>query len=261
MAVRPSGERRRLAVTAAGAEPRLRPIVVPQVYEQVAESIKAQIRAGAFRTTDRLPSERDLARTFEVSRASVREALASLNVDGVVVTRAGAGSFVAADALERVAADVGRSIHNMSPVALLEVREHLEPAAARLAAMQGRRDARAEELLESMDRVLDVADPAGRELWSETDRLFHQQIGLMANNPVLADICRYVAVIMSQPLWSHLRDESLFAEDRVGRYRAEHRAIYTAVVEGDADAAAFFAARHVRAVRRHIVDEPVEGGP
>jgi len=109
--------------------------------------------------------------------------------------------------------------------------------------------------------VLDVADPADRQLWSETDRLFHQQIGLMANNPVLADICRYVAVIMSQPLWRHLRDGTLVPEDRVSRYRAEHRAIYVAVVEGDAEAAAFFAARHVRAVRRHIVDDPADGRP
>jgi DNA-binding FadR family transcriptional regulator len=261
MAVNPFGERPPLAVIAAESEPQLRPIVVPQVYEQVAESIKAQIRAGAFRPSDRLPSERDLARRFEVGRPSVREALASLKVDGIVVTRAGAGSFVAADALERVAGALGPSIQNMSPVALLEVREHLEPAAARLAAMHARRDPRAEELLESMESVLDVANPADRRLWSETDRLFHQQIGLMADNPVLAEICRYVAVIMSQPLWRRLRDESLFQEDRISRYRAEHRTIYEAVVEGDAEAAAFFAARHVRAVRRHIVNDPVDGRP
>src|SRR5215218_4795364 len=126
---------------------------VRQRYEQVAEHLAREILRGSLPAGGRLPSERDLAVRFGVGRASVREALASLQLHGVLETRRGAGSFVAADALERLrdarAADVLRrdaATADTSPSALLEARLTLEPAVARLAAATARRDARAEAL-------------------------------------------------------------------------------------------------------------------
>jgi len=69
-----------------------------KLYQQVARSIAASIAEGRYVPGDRLPSERDLARRLEVGRASVREAIASLQVAGMIETRPGAGSFVAAGA-------------------------------------------------------------------------------------------------------------------------------------------------------------------
>ena len=68
-----------------------------QRYEQIAERLAADIRSGLLAPGERLPSERELARTLEVSRASVREAIAALQLQGVVETRPGAGTFVAAE--------------------------------------------------------------------------------------------------------------------------------------------------------------------
>ena len=68
-----------------------------QRYEQIAERLAADIRSGLLAPGERLPSERELARALEVSRASVREALAALQLRGVVETRAGAGTFVTAE--------------------------------------------------------------------------------------------------------------------------------------------------------------------
>ena len=78
-----------------------------QRYEHVAERLAGEIRSGAFAPGERLPSERELARRLEVGRASVREAIAALQVQGVIETRPGSGSFVAADAA-RAAARPGR---------------------------------------------------------------------------------------------------------------------------------------------------------
>ena len=75
---------------------RFRPL---QRYEQVAERLAADIRSGALAPGERLPSERELARVMEVSRASVREAIGALQVQGVVETRPGAGTFVSAPKL------------------------------------------------------------------------------------------------------------------------------------------------------------------
>src|SRR6201995_1046488 len=96
-----------------------------QRYEQVAERLAADIRSGLYAPGERLPSERELARSLDVSRASVREAIAALQVQGLGETRPGAGTFVSAqppagDALPQDA----------SPVAVLEARTLLEPAVA-----------------------------------------------------------------------------------------------------------------------------------
>ncbi len=107
----------------------LSPIRPRQRYEQVADRLAADIRAGRLVPGERLPSERDLARRLEVGRASVREAIAALQVAGMLETRPGAGSFVAVGAAER-----SRETHDASPSDLLEARAMLEPAVARLAA-------------------------------------------------------------------------------------------------------------------------------
>src|SRR4051794_32735571 len=89
-----------------------------QRYEQVAERLADDIRSGALVPGARLPSERELARTLEVSRASVREAIASLQLQGAVETRPGAGTFVAA----RPPAPADEPPHDASPSAVLEAR-------------------------------------------------------------------------------------------------------------------------------------------
>src|SRR4051812_10042957 len=96
-----------------------------QRYEQIAERLAADIRSGLLAPGERLPSERELARQLEVSRASVREAIGALQVQGVVETRPGAGTFVAAESRP------GRELpHDASPSAVLDARAQLEPAIA-----------------------------------------------------------------------------------------------------------------------------------
>src|SRR3954452_18672876 len=114
------------------------PLHVPQRYEQVVRRLSADIAAGRLAPGERLPSERDLARALGVGRASVREALAALSNQGLLETRPGSGSFVAADAPARLAAT--EPSHDASPTDLLEARALLEPAIARLAAARAPRD-------------------------------------------------------------------------------------------------------------------------
>ena len=229
----------------------LGPLKASQLYEQIADRIAGEIRMGLLKPGERLPSERDLAQRLEVGRASVREAIASLQVHGVIETRPGAGSFVAADAVERVqgASAVAASPHDASPSALLEARSLLEPRIAALAARHGRPDPYAEELLARMDRATDGGDGAG---WNEGDRLFHRQIAVMTDNPVLVALADHVAAVMDQPLWQRLRDESIAVPGRARLHAAEHRMIYEAIVDGDPDAAAFYATQHIQRVRRYM---------
>ena len=63
-------------------------------YQRVAESLTRGIQAGAFQRGERLPGEIDLARSFDVSRSTIRQALSSLQHAGLIETWSGAGSFV-----------------------------------------------------------------------------------------------------------------------------------------------------------------------
>ncbi|WP_163000081.1 FadR/GntR family transcriptional regulator, partial [Pseudomonas viridiflava] len=65
-----------------------------QIYEQVADRIRQGISTGAFIAGSRLPSERDLANRFKVSRPAVREAIGALQNEGIVITRHGSGTYV-----------------------------------------------------------------------------------------------------------------------------------------------------------------------
>jgi len=238
--------------------PAFAPVRTLQRYEHVAERLAGEIRSGAFAPGERLPSERDLARRLEVGRASVREAIAALGVQGVIETRPGSGSFVAADARERLPAPSGLP-HDASPSDLLEARALLEPAIARLAAERGREDQECERLLAAMEAAADPSGPGGaafRAGWNETDRLFHLRLAELTGNPVLAGIAGHVAALMDQPLWQRLRDDSIATPGHTAIHVAEHRMIYEAIAEGDPDAASLYAAQHVKRVRRYMTLDP-----
>jgi DNA-binding FadR family transcriptional regulator len=227
------------------------PLHEPQRYERIAERLAADIRAGRLVPGERLPAERELARRLEVGRASVREAIAALALRGVLETRPGSGSFVAGDALDRL--DPAEPVaHDAGPFDLLEARGLLEPAVAALAARRGRRDPEAERLLDAMDAAEAAGDRAG---WNDGDRRFHRQLAALTANPVLLGLADQVAALMDQPLWQRLRDDSIARPGHARIHAAEHRMIYEAIVDGDAEAASFYAAQHLERVRRYMTTD------
>lgn len=228
-----------------------------QIYEQVADQIRAGIESGLYAEGSRLPSERDLAQRLKVSRPAVREAIGALQNEGMVVTRHGSGTYVADTFVHRSQepsfspSDVMAEA-DFSPVSTLEVRMLIEPAIARLAARRAQRDALAEQYLEGMVNVKDITDPAQQALWSECDRLFHRQLAVMTGDILISKIAEEVNKTMAQPLWNRLRDDGIYDPERIQLYAAEHRLIYEAIVTGDEEAAAFYVEGHLKRVQRDI---------
>ena len=226
-----------------------------QIYEQVSERIRAEIRSGQFGVESRLPSERELAARFGVGRPAVREAIGALQNEGLVITRRNSGTYICADALQRLAAPpeaASLADPDVSPTSTLDVRLILEPAIARRAAARAQRDELAEHYLAQMDSIADIADPAQRVLWNNSDRLFHRQLAIMTGDALLVKIADEVAKTMDQPLWKRLKDDGIHDAGRIRLYVSEHRLIYEAIVGGDADAAAFYVEQHIMRVRRDI---------
>jgi len=233
-------------------QPNFRP---KQIYEQVADQIRASILSGQYPPGARLPSERDLAQRLQVSRPAVREAIGALQNVGLVITRHGSGTYVTGPKEGLAPLAVERDADNeadVSPISTLKVRLILEPAVARLAAQHGKRDAQAERYLDRMTKVNDITDVRQQEIWSESDRLFHRQIAMMTGEPLIIKIADEVAKGMNQPLWKRLRDDGIYDPKRIQLYAAEHRLIYEAIVSGHADAAAFYVEEHLKRVERDI---------
>jgi DNA-binding FadR family transcriptional regulator len=232
-------------------------LAVRQRYELIADRLVDELRRGVWQPGERLPGERQLAEHLGVGRASVREALASLQLRGLVETRRGAGSTFTRDALQRLAdaAELPAGLDlpaDAGPAAVLEARRILEPEIAALAAARAVADPVIDALLAEMEASADPSDPGQRRRWSDADRRFHRQLAVATANPVLLAIADHLASLMDQPLWQQLRDESIAVPGRTTLQLAEHRLIAAAVAEGDVAAARLHAAQHLQRARRYM---------
>src|ERR1700674_2224928 len=159
-----------------------------RLYEQIVVQIEKRILAGELKLGDHLPSERELAEQFGVSRTAVREAVRALHEKGLLEAHPGRGTFItdgASRAMRRSVDQVLRMDHPEGAASLVEVREILEPEIAALAAV------RAEEqhlaMMREAVRVMDVArsDP---EAFIEADLDFHLSLAEAAGNPLILSL-------------------------------------------------------------------------
>ncbi len=95
------------------------------VYRQLARILREQIQAGELRPGAALPSEAALSQTFGVGRDAVRDALASLRTEGLVVTTRGIGTFVREPATEVTVMHLGAGTRVAARVATADERQHL----------------------------------------------------------------------------------------------------------------------------------------
>lgn len=111
------------------------PVKSGKISELISRQIKGAILDGALTQGDRLPSERELVEKFQASRISVREALKSLEISGLLTIRPGAGVFVAEVSSKTVTESLFNVLRmkNASLNDLTEARVILEPSIARLA--------------------------------------------------------------------------------------------------------------------------------
>jgi DNA-binding FadR family transcriptional regulator len=229
----------------------------PRAYEAIAHELLVLILGGHLAVGDRLPSERQLAARFGVSRPTIREALSALESRGLVETRMGSGTFVAdREALDEAPA----ALLDDSPAEFMEARLVLEVAIARLAARRAVSGAdRLEEVRVSVEALERTANP--EVLPADLDRDFHRAVARLTGNDYLIELVEPMWDTMGQALFTTLGRRSWSADD-TRRTATEHRAIYEALRAGDPGLAAFAMERHVRALMAKLFeDEAFEGPP
>ena len=153
----------------------------PSRPAQLAEWFAREIRAGRLVSGEKLPTEQELNSRFGVSRTVIREAMASLRSEGLVVSRQGSGVFVAdhrASQSFRIVSDEARSLTEIENV--LQLRLAVEVEAAAIAA-----EKRSDEDLAQMRRWLDSIDASisAGDAAIEADFAFHRSISAATGNP------------------------------------------------------------------------------
>jgi len=207
-------------------------VATTRLYRMIADQIAARIRAGDFLAGTRLPAERDLAEQLQVSRASIREALIALEIEGYVEVRVGTGVFVAMPredgkfgqpaAIQAAAAEPT----DIGPFDLLETRLLLEPECVALAAQRGSPAQIA--AIQAAHAGMALTDSPGKH-----DRAFHSAIADACGNAALAAAISHIwQLSIASPVFSRL--EQHFVTTQVWQAaEQEHDRILTAIVDRD----------------------------
>jgi GntR family transcriptional repressor for pyruvate dehydrogenase complex len=211
-----------------------------KVYEDVARQIERLI-LKKLRPGDKLPSERELAETLGVSRSSIRDAIRSLELMGMVEPRQGAGTIVREITSNSVANPLANALKHKEELMseLLDFRLMLEPSLASRAAAHASADeiSEMEDILKRQAGKLRVGESTIAE-----DSEFHYAVALASGNSVVLKVLDTLMDLLRET-----RERSLQVEGRPQKSLAGHNRILAAIKRHDAEAAK-------AAMRRHIED-------
>ena len=202
-----------------------------KLYQDIVGQIGELIREGVLSPGDRLPPERELAERLQVSRSSLREAMRTLELQGLVVSRPGAGTFVSAGSLDGLVAIIASSLAKANDAQgdIFEVRHLLEPEIAALAARRA-----TEQDIQRMVGALEQQE--GQILEGETgvggDTAFHFAMAQATQNWALVKVISTISDILRQS-----RDQALHTPGRPQRSLASHRQILDTIQRGDPEGA------------------------
>ena len=202
-----------------------------KVYMEIVEQIQNLIREGKIKKGDKLPSERVLAEQLGVSRPPLREALAALEILGVVESRGGKGNFIVNAFGSAYYLQQFKELEKgESPLELLEARKLIEVEVAGFAAERhSPEDIR--ELGSIVGRMEKVVDNVSE--FMELNRRFHLGVAVATNNSVLYQIMKYIVDELNKKLWIKLDEKTLMLPGRTAKYFNQHRKILIAIKAKD----------------------------
>lgn len=221
------------------------PVRKARLYEQVTSQIEQMIVLGELVDGELLPSEKELMSRFNVSRATLREALLSLQQKGIVNIKNGERARVTKSNMDTLVSAMGGAVsiylsEDEGVRNFQALRKTLEVAVVRSAAVT-----MTEDELERVASALEQNRLArgAREQFSQTDVTFHLEIIRTSRNPLLIGIYQALTGWLTQQ-----RHQVLEVEGTEQAAFNAHLEIFQALVDRDKDKAEHEMAKHIDAV-------------
>lgn len=230
-----------------------KPVRSDRLFEKVTFQIEQRILDGDLRAGDKLPSERDLSKQFQVSRLVVREALRVLANKGLVEVISGRGAFVT----DKTSIAAGRSLQLMIQhegqgriLDLMQLREILEPAIAAQAALLIT-DEQLDRLHDCITSMDETEDP---KVWIDADLCFHLTLAEATQNVILYQMINTVVDLL---LEQRLRTGLIEGSSARGQFH--HKRIQEFVLKNDSEGARQAMLDHMQQAREDTLASVAEG--
>lgn len=224
--------------------------------DEIVDAIKRMIVEHGLGPGDRLPQERDLLAQFSASKGTVREALKSLEVQGLISVRTGpgGGAFI-----ERMSEGRAMSLlsnflfaKNLSIANIYEMRKVLEPQLA--ASATPHIDEAGLKRLEAIIRIYDHEPADQNERWTQrmAELDFHGVVAEYSDNPILAFTCRFLQRLLKDLT---IAQDIYVQPEPVSRASGiqHQRDLIVAMRDRDAAAAAAILAEHMAEAEKHML--------
>ncbi|MFD0986977.1 FadR/GntR family transcriptional regulator [Methyloligella solikamskensis] len=212
----------------------------------ITDQLKNAIESGVYKKGSQLPPERDLAESFGAARSTVRRALDRLERAGFISRKVGSGTFVnwsaGLDALE----DISDAV---SPLQLVEMRFAIEPYMTELAVQHATR-----QELKAMEELLDRLEALehDKDAFSKWDAEFHLSLAEASRNPLIVFFYKQINEVRLHAQWDMQKEKTLHPA-RIATYNDQHREIFNALCERDAETAKGLIREHLTLARNDLI--------
>lgn len=225
----------------------------PRLADTIASELEHMILEGSLAPGQKLPAERELARQFDVSRPSLREAIQQLEARGLLSRRQGGGTYVKASLLQSFEDPLQQLLsgNQEAQFDLLEFRHAIEGIAAYYAALRGT-EADFERLRES-DELIEQAHSQGD---SRQEARAVMQLNIViseaSQNLVLLHLVRGLRDMLEDNIFNNL--VLLYRKENVGAKMASHRRqMISAILAGEPEQARNASHKHLAFIEETLL--------
>lgn len=233
-----------------------------RLSDDIVAKLEDMILEGTLKAGERLPAERVLAEQFGVSRPSLREAMQKLAAKGLLISRQGGGNYIA-ESLGSTFSDPLLQLLENNPEAqrdLLEFRHTLEGSCAFYAAQRATEPDR-QRLSEAFQALQDCYARVGKVSRAEegaADARFHLAIAEASHNAVLLHTIRGLFDLLKRNVVTNIGGMYALRTETRDMLMNQHRALYQAIIEGQAETARELSNQHLHYVQEVLAEVLLE---
>lgn len=198
-------------------------------YMKVIDYIKKQIRSGELTIGGKLPAERELSEILGISRNSVREAIRTLDIMGVISSQQGAGNFLTGNFENNLVESLSMMflLHQIDYKQVSQLRRALEMEALMLAI-----DNITEEEIQILKQVISQLENETEANNVVLDKKMHYTIALASKNALIINILEALSEVLDKFI-GDLRREILSQEDSRKLLREAHNGMIESLITKD----------------------------